>query len=64
MADAQIRTNIPDDLHRRAKAAAALSGLQLKEYIAEAIAERVAKDEAARLAPKAAEVRDGDHSAQ
>ncbi len=34
---ARIHYEIPDDLHRRAKSAAALRGVTLKDYVIEAL---------------------------
>ncbi len=36
---------IPDEIHRNARLAAALNGKTLKEYIIEALKERVRKEE-------------------
>lgn len=38
---ARIHYEIPDDLHRRAKAAAALQGVTLKDFITSALANAV-----------------------
>lgn len=40
---ARINIELPDDLHRRAKAAAALAGQTLKDFICEAV-ERATED--------------------
>lgn len=40
---ARIHYEIPDDLHRRAKAAAAMKGQTLKDFITEALAAAVEK---------------------
>ena len=42
---ARIHYEIPDDLHRRAKAQAAYKGKTLREYVEEAIAKAVETDE-------------------
>lgn len=34
----RLNVDLPDDLHRRAKAAAALAGLSLKDFVVAAIA--------------------------
>lgn len=39
---------VPDDLHRRAKAAAALQGVSLKEFLIQALEEAVAKAQPAK----------------
>ncbi len=41
----RIHVLVPDDLHHRAKAAAALRGITLKDYVNEALADAVALDE-------------------
>ena len=40
---ARIHYEIPDDLHRRAKAAAAMNGPTLKDFLTEALAAAVEK---------------------
>jgi len=40
----RISIDIPEDLHRRAKAAAALRGIELRRYVAEAIAAKLDAD--------------------
>lgn len=40
---ARIHYEIPDDLHRRAKAAAALAGVTLKDFLQEALEDAVKK---------------------
>jgi predicted HicB family RNase H-like nuclease len=42
---ARIHFVIPDELHRRAKAAAAMRGETLKDYITEALEDAVDSDE-------------------
>jgi predicted HicB family RNase H-like nuclease len=42
---AAINYDIPDDLHRRAKAAAALQGISLKAFLEAALEEAVRKQE-------------------
>lgn len=42
---ARIHYEIPDDLHRRAKSAAALAGLTLKDFLQQALEEAVKKSE-------------------
>lgn len=63
MTQKAIRFEIPEEDHRRVKAAAALAGEQIKEYAHAALMDRVAKDEVARLAPKREEVSDDNHAA-
>jgi hypothetical protein len=43
-----VTFELDDDIHRRAKAAAALSGLGLYDYLEEKIAEGVERDERSR----------------
>jgi hypothetical protein len=43
MATAYTIRNIPEDLHRKAKATAALEGITLRELILKAVAEYVAQ---------------------
>ncbi len=45
---ALINYDIPDDLHRRAKSAAALKGMTLKDFVVAALDEAVRKAEGAR----------------
>lgn len=40
---ARIHYELPDDLHRKAKAAAAMQGVTLRQFITDAIAAAVAK---------------------
>jgi predicted HicB family RNase H-like nuclease len=40
---ARVHYEIPDDLHRRAKSAAALQGLTLREFVIRALADAVDK---------------------
>ena len=40
---ARIHYEIPDDLHRRAKAAAAMKGQTLKDFVTDALAAAVEK---------------------
>ncbi len=40
---ARIHYEIPDELHRRVKSAAALEGVTLKEYVIRALEQSVAK---------------------
>jgi predicted HicB family RNase H-like nuclease len=40
----RVHYEIPDELHRRAKAAAALRGVTLKEFLIEALQQAVARD--------------------
>ena len=42
---ARVHYEIPDDLHRRAKAAAAMLGITLKEFVIQALEEATAKQE-------------------
>lgn len=42
---ARIHYEIDDDLHRRAKSAAALAGITLKQYIEDALRGSVERDE-------------------
>lgn len=42
---ARIHYEIDDDLHRRAKSAAALAGVTLKKYLEDALRRSVADDE-------------------
>ena len=44
----RLNVNLPDELHRRAKAQAALRGVSLREYVEAAIAAAVEADEKAR----------------
>jgi predicted HicB family RNase H-like nuclease len=41
----RIHYEIDDEIHRRAKANAALKGMTLREYVEQAIAQAVAADE-------------------
>ena len=43
-----IHYEIPEDLHRRAKAAAAMEGCTLKDFVVEALEAAVEKDEKKR----------------
>lgn len=43
-----IHYEVPDDLHRRAKAAAAIQGVTLKEYVTAALDAAVERDESKR----------------
>lgn len=45
---ARIHYEIPDDLHRRAKSAAALAGQTLKDFLQEALENAVKKAEGKR----------------
>lgn len=45
---ARIHYEIPDDLHRRAKSAAALAGVTLKDFLQEALEDAVKKAEKQR----------------
>lgn len=45
---ARIHYEIPDDLHRRAKSAAALAGMTLKDWLLEAIEKAVETSEQKR----------------
>jgi HicB family len=47
---ARVHYEIPDDLHRKAKAAAALQGVTLREFIVRALGEAVAEAEKTRNA--------------
>lgn len=38
---ARIHIEVPDDLHRRAKAAAAMSGVTLKDFVIQAIEDAI-----------------------
>jgi predicted HicB family RNase H-like nuclease len=40
---ARVHYEIPDDLHRKAKSAAALQGLTLREFVIQALAAAVAE---------------------
>lgn len=42
-----IKYELPDDLHRQAKAAAALKGISLKQYVIDALERAVAADRSA-----------------
>jgi predicted HicB family RNase H-like nuclease len=42
---ARVHYEIPDDLHRKAKAAAAMRGVTLREFIVQALRDAVAKAE-------------------
>jgi predicted HicB family RNase H-like nuclease len=42
---ASMNYEVPDDLHRRAKAAAAMEGLSLKAFLIRALEEAVARSE-------------------
>lgn len=42
---AHMNYEVPDDLHRRAKAAAAIEGVSLKDFLIRALEEAVAKAE-------------------
>lgn len=42
---ARIHYEIPDDLHRRAKAAAAIEGVTLKDFLIAALAEAVERSD-------------------
>lgn len=46
---ARIHIEVPDDLHRRAKAAAALQGLTLKDFVIQAVEKAIPK--AQRMPP-------------
>jgi len=48
---ARIHYEIPDDLHRRVKAAAAMRGMTLKDYIVEVLSQAVEADARARDRP-------------
>jgi predicted DNA binding CopG/RHH family protein len=48
---ARIHYEIPDDLHRRVKAAAAMRGMTLKDYIVEVLNQAVAADAGERDRP-------------
>jgi predicted HicB family RNase H-like nuclease len=48
MSMGRLHVVIPDTLHKRAKAAAAMSGETLKDYVIEAIEAAVQRDEAER----------------
>jgi hypothetical protein len=41
---ARVNYSIPDDLHRKAKAAAALRGVTLRDYVIEVLQEGVDRD--------------------
>ena len=45
---ARVHYEIDDELHRRCKSAAAMDGVTLKEFVVEALRERVERLEAAR----------------
>ena len=45
---ARIHYEIPDELHRRAKSAAALEGVTLKDFITAALEQAVSKAEVGR----------------
>lgn len=40
---ARVHYEIPDDLHRKAKASAAMQGLTLREFVIQALSDAVAK---------------------
>ena len=42
---ARIHIEVPDDVHRRAKAAAAMRGLTLKEFVIQALEEAIEKED-------------------
>jgi|GEM_PF-5605054 hypothetical protein len=48
---ARIHYEIPDDLHRRVKAAAAMRGMTLKDYIVEVLSQAVEADARGRDRP-------------
>lgn len=41
---AVLNVRIPDDIHHQAKVAAAIRGITLKEYVTQALAEKVERD--------------------
>ncbi len=45
---ARVHYEIPDDLHRRAKSAAALAGVTLKDFLERALADAIQRSEEAR----------------
>lgn len=45
---ARMHYEIPDDLHRRAKAAAAMLGITLKEFVIQALEEATTKHESGK----------------
>jgi Arc/MetJ family transcription regulator len=45
---ARLNVSLPDDLHARAKSAAALSGLRLQDFVESAVREAVERFEAER----------------
>lgn len=45
---ARIHYEIDDDLHRRAKSAAALAGITLKQYLEDALRSSIERDERSR----------------
>jgi predicted HicB family RNase H-like nuclease len=45
---ARIHCEIPDELHRKAKSAAALAGITLKDFVEQALADAVRKSEGAK----------------
>lgn len=50
---ARVHYEIPDELHRRIKSAAALRGQTLKEFLVEALEEAAAMDEKQRAKKRA-----------
>jgi predicted HicB family RNase H-like nuclease len=49
---ARINYELPEDLHRRAKAAAALEGSSLKDFVISALAAAVERAEKAKRKPR------------
>jgi predicted HicB family RNase H-like nuclease len=47
---ARVHYEIPDDLHRQAKAAAAMQGVTLRQFVIEALREAVRQIDRAELA--------------
>lgn len=45
---AHMNYEVPDELHRRAKAAAALQGVSLKDFLIQALEDAVAKAQPAK----------------
>lgn len=55
-----VRAFLPEPDHRRFKAQAALAGMELQDYVALAIMERVQRDEAAQRERQQQEDKDGE----
>jgi HicB family len=57
---ARVHYEIPDDLHRKAKAAAAMRGLTLRAFVIEALRQAVERMEALRQAVERTERDEAD----